>query len=74
MAHKDTVTISNTMYYVKGMPFPALRQQVIEYAREKGASGGIIDYLERNLSDREFGSDLQVNEDLTSKIKHENTE
>lgn len=59
MNEKDNVTIPNTQHFISGIPYPATCEDIIEYARNKGAPGGIIDLLQK-LPDEEYQNESQV--------------
>lgn len=59
MGDKNSVTLPNIRLYLSGIPLPANRKDIVEYARNKGASDGIIDALEK-LPDQEFSNSSQI--------------
>ncbi len=67
MHKKDSVTRPHLYQSLSGIPFPATRKDIIEYARNKGASGGIIYVLEK-LPDRHFKSEADVLDSLNGEL------
>lgn len=50
--------------YLGGLEFPATREEVVAYAREKGADDDLIDMLE-NMSEERFETVAEIQESLS---------
>lgn len=47
MSEKDRVSLPHIRNFISGLPYPSNREDIIEYARNKGANTGILDVLEK---------------------------
>lgn len=56
---------SQVQEYLSGIQYPINKQSLIEFARDKGASGTIVSLLER-LPDKQYHSEQEVSDELSS--------
>lgn len=56
--------LSNIAHYLKGMDFPADKQEILNYSDEAGAPDEVVDVLE-NLPDVEFYSMSDLMEEVS---------
>lgn len=50
--------------YLKGIKYPATKQQLIDNAKKEGATEEVIQFL-NNLEDKHYNSPTEVSEKLT---------
>ncbi|MGL5881192.1 MAG: DUF2795 domain-containing protein [Xenococcaceae cyanobacterium] len=50
--------------YLKGMDYPATKDDLIDYAEEKGAEDEILDLLEQLPEDEEYNTPIELNKAL----------
>lgn len=61
MTHEEKPEIpeANVHQSISGIPYPASREELIEYARARSDNGGVVDQLEK-LPDIEYHNEPQV--------------
>jgi hypothetical protein len=57
-----TVNPIELQKHLKGMDYPASKQDLIEHARSKGADDTMLDLLEQLPDDEEFQTPTEVNQ------------
>lgn len=62
--------IPQVKQYLSGIQYPINKQSLIEFARSKGASGTITSLLDR-LPDKQYHSEQEVSEELSSSTSEE---
>jgi hypothetical protein len=53
--------------HLKGMDYPASREELVSHARENGAPDDVISLLE-GMAEREFKSPVQVTEEISKNM------
>ena len=53
---------------ISGLPLPASKKDIVEYARNKGADTGVLDRLE-TLPDQEFNNTAEITDQLYENTK-----
>lgn len=57
-----TVNPINLQKHLKGLDYPASKQDLVEHAKSKGADDEMLDLLEQLPDDEEFQTPTEVNQ------------
>lgn len=61
MKHEDKPIFSETKVHqaISGIPYPASKEDLVEYARARSENGGVVDLLSK-LPEMEYSNEPQV--------------